>query len=63
MKQGIWPTKRSRRDTSDWIDELRDEGSLTQEYLASVIDSYYGLWGTVRRRFRDVGYLHSKNSR
>ena len=28
----------------DWIDELADEGSLTQEYLASVIDVYYGLW-------------------
>ncbi len=28
-----------------WFEELRDEGSLTQEYLASVIDSYYGLWG------------------
>ncbi|KAK3273932.1 hypothetical protein CYMTET_17856 [Cymbomonas tetramitiformis] len=28
-----------------WIEELQDEGSLTQEYLASVIDAYYGLWG------------------
>ena len=31
-------------DSRDWINELAGEGSLTQEYLASVIDSYYGLW-------------------
>ncbi len=30
---------------STWILELRIENSLSQEYLASVIDSYYGLWG------------------
>ena len=29
----------------DWIEELTEENSLSQEYLASVIDSYYGLWG------------------
>ncbi|AQS39259.1 hypothetical protein Sps_04153 [Shewanella psychrophila] len=29
----------------DWIAELTPENSLTQEYLASVVDSYYGLWG------------------
>lgn len=28
-----------------WIKELDQENSLTQEYLASLIDSYYGLWG------------------
>ena len=28
----------------DWIEELREENSLAQEYIASVIDSYYGLW-------------------
>lgn len=28
----------------DWIKELKEENSLSQEYLASVIDSYYGLW-------------------
>ena len=32
-------------DQYDWIIELQDEGSLTQEYLASVVDVYYGLWG------------------
>ncbi|MFT5684660.1 MAG: hypothetical protein ACI8RZ_005604, partial [Myxococcota bacterium] len=30
---------------SDWIDELSREGSLAQEYIASVLDSYYGMWG------------------
>ena len=28
-----------------WLDELERENSLAQEYIASVIDSYYGLWG------------------
>ncbi len=32
-------------EVQDWIDELTAENSLTQEYLASVLDSYYGLWG------------------
>ena len=45
MKNDIWPTKDADEDAGDWIRELRQEGSLTQEYLASVIDSYYGLWG------------------
>jgi len=29
----------------DWLDELAAEDSLAQEYIASVIDSYYGYWG------------------
>ncbi len=28
-----------------WIAELTKENSLSQEYWASVVDSYYGLWG------------------
>lgn len=31
--------------STDWIRELTQENSLSQEYLASVVDSYYGLWG------------------
>lgn len=31
--------------SKDWIKELKAENSLSQEYLASVVDSYYGLWG------------------
>ncbi len=30
---------------SEWIEELTKENSLSQEYLASVVDSCYGLWG------------------
>lgn len=29
----------------DWYSELEEEGSLSQEYFASVIDTYYGYWG------------------
>ena len=32
-------------NVADWIAELEQEGSLSQEYIAAVIDSYYGLWG------------------
>ena len=28
-----------------WLAELTAENSLSQEYLASIIDTYYGLWG------------------
>lgn len=39
---GIWADDER---AIDWLEEIRAEGSITQEYLASVIDSYYGLWG------------------
>jgi hypothetical protein len=32
-------------DRADWLAELTAENSLSQEYLASVVDTYYGLWG------------------
>lgn len=32
-------------ENAAWIKELTKENSLSQEYLASVIDAYYGLWG------------------
>jgi hypothetical protein len=46
MAQSLWPASgaRSKPRDSNWIEELRKEGSLSQEYLASVLDSYYGLW-------------------
>lgn len=31
-----------------WMTELEAENSLSQEYLAAVIDSYYGLWGAYK---------------
>ena len=45
MSALLWPTANVDQDTTEWIEELRNEGSLSQEYLASVIDSYYGYWG------------------
>ncbi|MBQ4846148.1 hypothetical protein [Pseudoalteromonas sp. MMG005] len=30
---------------ADWVTELTAENSLSQEYLAAVVDVYYGLWG------------------
>ena len=32
-------------ENQEWIDELTQENSLSQEYFAALIDSYYGLWG------------------
>jgi hypothetical protein len=42
--QSLWPTAGADSSTLSWIEELRKEGSLSQEYLASVVDSYYGFW-------------------
>ena len=53
MKSFIWPTKLMQKLASGKVEELLQEGSLTQEYLAAVIDSYYGLWG---RFYMDAGY-------
>jgi len=38
-KEGLWGLS-----SKSWLEELSKEGSLEQEYIASVIDSYYGLW-------------------
>ena len=34
---------------------MTDEGSLTQEYLAAIVDSYYGLWGANKTRETGIG--------
>ncbi|MEM7313598.1 MAG: hypothetical protein AAF497_10655 [Planctomycetota bacterium] len=60
MKEKLWPTADAEKETEDWIEELRDEGSLTQEYLASVIDSYYGLWGPFDEDFGMWGIYAAK---
>ena len=44
MKDGRWGIPIDPF-VSEWLDELEREDSLAQEYIASVIDSYYGLWG------------------
>lgn len=43
----IWPigADGTNPGVQDWYNELDDENSLSQEYLASVVDSYYGFWG------------------
>lgn len=38
-KKGLWGLS-----SKDWLVELAEEGSLEQEYIVSVVDSYYGLW-------------------
>ena len=43
IKDGRWGIP-IEPEVRDWIEERRDENSLAQEYIASVIDSYYGLW-------------------
>ncbi len=43
--EGLWGYKNGDNSPKKWLLELEKEGSLEQEYLASVIDSYYGLWG------------------
>lgn len=40
LKNHLWGQKEP-----EWIAELRQENSLSQEYLAAVVDAYYGLWG------------------
>ncbi|MEM7032582.1 MAG: hypothetical protein AAF629_23720 [Chloroflexota bacterium] len=41
----IWPLQANTDpDIQDWYNELSQENSLTQEYLAAVVDVYYGLW-------------------
>ena len=42
----IWPLGAggSNPQVQSWYNELSQENSLSQEYLASVIDSYYGFW-------------------
>lgn len=32
-------------DDPDYIDEISELNNLTQEYLAAVVDAYYGYWG------------------
>lgn len=42
LTNNLWA---ANEEFNEWVEELEEENSLTQEYLASVIDSYYGLWG------------------
>ena len=38
------------KGVAEWLEELAEEDSLAQEYIAAVIDSYYGLWAAFDER-------------
>lgn len=48
-------------EQASWVKELTVENSLTQEYLASVIDTYYGLWGAFNGEGGMYGIYIAKN--
>jgi len=49
MRDGRWGIPVDPH-VSEWLHELEQERSLAQEYIASAIDSYYGLWGAFDER-------------
>jgi len=55
----LWGHGSERR--ARWIAELTEEGSLTQEYLAAIVDSYYGLWGANKMRETGIGGYVAKS--
>lgn len=55
-KKGLWGY-----NAKDWLMELQKEGSLEQEYLASVVDSYYGLWSAFPEKGGMWGIYIAKN--
>ncbi len=54
-KLWAWPASEA-----SWIAELTAENSLSQEYLASVVDSYYGLWGAFTGKYGMWGMYIAK---
>lgn len=57
-KKGLWGL-----DSKEWLFELQREGSLEQEYIASVIDSYYGLWGAYTGSDRGMWGVYTSKTR
>lgn len=49
--------------TENWIRKLKVEGSLEQEYIAAVIDSYYGLWGAYTESDGGMGGIYIAKTR
>ena len=47
-------------EMADWLAEITAENSLTQEYLASVVDSFYGLWGAQESDYGMWGFYIAK---
>ena len=46
-----------------WMDELTAENSLSQEYLAAVVDSYYGLWGAYKESDKGMWGMYAAKTR
>ena len=54
-KLWAWPAVQA-----NWLAELTAENSLSQEYLASVVDTYYGLWGAFTGKYGMWGMYIAK---
>ncbi len=63
MTNSFWPTQNVDASITQWIAELEKEGSLSQEYLASVIDSYYGYWGADTTNQGGMGGIYIAKNR
>ncbi|OUS07314.1 hypothetical protein A9Q81_01285 [Gammaproteobacteria bacterium 42_54_T18] len=63
MTNSLWPTASVDTWVTQWIAELKKEGSLSQEYLASVIDSYYGYWGADTTNQGGMGGIYIAKTR
>ena len=55
---GLWGL-----NSRDWLLELEKEGSLEQEYLASVVDSYYGLWSSFQENEGGMWGIYTSKDR
>ena len=44
INKKIWPIDDRGQLLKEQLNEWEPEGSLSQEYLASIVDAYYGLW-------------------
>lgn len=56
--EGLWGL-----NSRDWLLELHKEGSLEQEYLASVVDSYYGMWSAYTENKGGMWGLYTSKAR
>ena len=61
IADGRWGN--DEQETQNWLRELEEEDSLAQEYIASVIDTYYGLWGSFLERPGGMWGIYCAKSR
>lgn len=57
-KKGLWGL-----NSKDWLLELEKEGSMEQEYIVSVIDSYYGLWDSYTKSDGGMWGIYTSKTR